>query len=144
MEGMIDRGAGPVVMARGGNCLSPEKRRFNIALWKLVKGEGSVLANLAIVASFRPSRDLTIDAIKGLVKRVEHTYRPEDIEPRDGLDRDERQYLVRRYASEADPAVREWLRQNCSPQRSRPDWRRSSDRVGKVGKSKRVRASRVD
>lgn len=115
------------------------EKEFHIALWRLTKGKGSVLENLAIVASYGHNRPFTTDAIKGIVKRVEYDYSPDEVDPPCVLDRETARYLQRRYASESDPAVREWLRGNVSPTRSRPDWRRSSDRVGKIGKPKRIR-----
>lgn len=117
------------------------ERDFHIALWKLTKGRGSVLENLAIVASYGHNRPFTVDAVKAIVKRVEWDYPVGDAESEMELTADDRRYLERRYASETDPAVREWLRGNVSPTRSRPDWRRSSDRVGKIGKPRRVRVS---
>lgn len=116
------------------------EKEFHVALWSLVKGKGPVLKNLAIVASYGHNRPFTEDAVKAIVKRVEYDYAPEDVAPSGVLDDETRRYLERRYGSETDPSVRDWLRQNVSGTRSRPDWRRSSDRVPKLGKPRRVRA----
>lgn len=121
--------------------LPTAEKDFHVALWKLTKGKGSVLENLAIVASYGHNRPFTVDAVKAIVKRVEFDYAPEDTGPAEVLSDEDRRYLERRYRKETDPDVREWLRDNVSPTRSRPDWRRSSDRV-KVSKPRRVRVSR--
>ncbi len=112
---------------------------FNVALWKVVKGKGSLLCNLAVIASFGRNVDVSPDGIKGIVKRVEHEYSPEQIEPEDELDPADRRYLQKLYGRSDDPAIREFLGSIHSPARSRPDWRRSSDRVGSHGKAKRIR-----
>lgn len=117
------------------------EKEFHVALWRIVKGKGSVLHNLSIIASYGQNRPFSVDAIKAIVKRVEFDYPAEDVEPDEGLSIEDARYLQRRYARETDPAVREFLRQNVSPTRSRPDWRRSSDRVGPIGKPKRVRVT---
>jgi hypothetical protein len=116
---------------------------YNVAIWKLTKGKGSLLRNLAVVASYGRNEDVTVDGLKAIVKRVEFEYSPDEIEPCDGLEPDEARYLAKRYGASDDPAVREWLASNASPTRSRPDWRRSSDRAGAHGKPTRIRVKRV-
>lgn len=141
MDAVEERDAG--VRAKRRPKLTISEVQFNVALWKLTKEKGSVLENLAVIASYGRNVSVTADAIKGIVKRVEFEYSPEEIEPEDGLDNDEKRYLAKRYGDSDDPAVREFLGSINSPIRSRPDFRRSSDRVGSHGKSKRIRLARV-
>jgi hypothetical protein len=122
--------------------LSEDEIRFHVAAWKIAKGKGSILQNLAVVASYGSNREFTVDAMKALIKRVEYDYSPDQIEPEDGLDPADIRYLAQRYRSLDDPSVREFLRGINSSGRSRPDWRRSSDRVGAHGKARRVRVGR--
>lgn len=128
--------------ARRRPCLTFSEMEFNVALWKLIKGKGSLLGNLSVVASFGRNVDVSPDAIKGIVKRVEHEYSPEQIESTDELDPADRRYLEKLYGRSDDPAIREFLGSIHAPTRSRPDWRRSTDRVGSHGKASRVRVKK--
>lgn len=118
--------------------ITPSEKELNIALWKITKGKGSIIKALCTITG------MTEDAVKGRIKRVEWEYAPEDIEPQDQLDAADYRYLARHFGNTDNPEIREWLTTINAPIRSRPDWRRSSDRVGPVGKSKRIRQSKSD
>ena len=113
-----------------------KERSFNIALLKIVDAKGSVLEHLTHITG------MSVDSLKGRIKRARFDYDDVDNGPGYELDNDERRYLARRYGSSEDPSVQDFLSKNTSCTRLRPDWRGSHDVDARpVGKKRRSRRS---
>ncbi len=109
------------------------ERSFNIALLRIIDGKGSIVENLTQITG------MSIDSIKGRVKRARYDYVEDESEPTI-LDADERRYLSRYYADSTDPRVQEFINQHNACTRVRPDWRGSHDADNRpVGKRRKAR-----
>jgi hypothetical protein len=113
---------------RRGHPVDPEARRYNEALWRLVRGDydiGGVCHELAIITGLSP------ETIRGRVDSIE--YEPAPLEPGTGLTSADMKYLGKHYKNSRDPEVREFFQGISGGQRRRPDHENPRVRRERIG-----------
>lgn len=95
-----------------------DKKRFAIALYRVVNDKGGVYDALSTITGKTPN------ALKCLVNAAHERYTTEELDPGYGrLDNHEKQYLNKLAARSDDPAVKEFAEAQLAPQRVRPSCR---------------------